>query len=66
MTAEKVWARDPTEGFVLGRITEILDDGAEVVPLDTKYPKRVCQFSDIFQANDIDKDYDDNCKHSWA
>lgn len=55
--------RDPSEGFVLGQISEILDNGAEVIPMDSKFPKRVCHFSDIFQANDTDKDYDDNCEY---
>lgn len=65
---ETVWARDPVEGFVLGRISELLQDGAEVVPLDTKFQRRVCQFSDIFPANEIDKDkvYDDNCNYSFT
>ncbi|XP_018568271.1 myosin heavy chain 95F isoform X2 [Anoplophora glabripennis] len=60
---ETVWARDHTEGFVLGRIRELLDDEVEVVPLDHKYPKRVLPFSDIFRANvEKDRDYDDNCE----
>lgn len=60
---ETVWARDPVEGFVLGRISELLQDGAEVVPLDQKFQRRVCQFSDIFPASDTEKIkiYDDNC-----
>lgn len=58
-----MWARDPTEGFVLGRISEITSDGAEVAPLDPKYPKRVLPFSDIFRAYvEKDRDYDDNCE----
>lgn len=60
---ETVWARDPTEGFILGRIHEITADGAEVLPLDPKYSKKVLPFSDIFRANvEKDKDYDDNCE----
>ncbi|XP_050304041.1 myosin heavy chain 95F isoform X1 [Anthonomus grandis grandis] len=60
---ELVWARDHTEGFVLARITELTNDGAEVVPLDPKYPKKVLSFSDIFRANvEKDRDYDDNCE----
>lgn len=60
---ETVWARDPIEGFVLGQITELLEDGAEVTPVESKYSKRVLPFSDIFRANvEKDKDYDDNCK----
>lgn len=61
---DTVWARDPVEGFVLGRITEILDDGAEVTPINPKFPKRVCTFNDMFQAVETDKDYDDNCKET--
>lgn len=61
---ETVWARDPTEGFILGRIHEITADGAEILPLDPKYPRRVLPFSDIFRANvEKDKEYDDNCKY---
>nr|XP_023013286.1 myosin heavy chain 95F isoform X2 [Leptinotarsa decemlineata] len=60
---ETVWARDHTEGYVLGRITEILADGAEVIPLSSKFPKRVLPFNEIFTANpDKDKDYEDNCE----
>lgn len=65
---ETVWARDPVEGFVLGRIAELLQDGAEVIPLDAKFQRRVCQFSDIFPASEIDKDkvYDDNCNYTFT
>nr|CAI5863964.1 unnamed protein product [Callosobruchus analis] len=60
---EIVWARDSTEGFILSRIAEILDDGAEVIPLDAKFQKRTLPFSDIFRANvEKDRDYDDNCE----
>lgn len=61
---DTVWARDPTEGFVLARITELLVEGAEVVPINPKFPKRVLPFEDIFKAHEEakDKSYDDNCK----
>ncbi|CAH1101832.1 unnamed protein product, partial [Psylliodes chrysocephalus] len=60
---ELVWARDNTEGYILGKIVELTDDGAEVIPLSSKYPRRVLQFSDLFRANqDTEKDYDDNCE----
>ncbi|XP_019772636.1 myosin heavy chain 95F isoform X2 [Dendroctonus ponderosae] len=60
---ETVWARDHKEGFVLGRISEITPDGAEVIPLDPKFAKKVLPFSDIFRANVVKgKDYDDNCE----
>ncbi|XP_049820638.1 myosin heavy chain 95F isoform X2 [Aethina tumida] len=60
---EYVWARDPTEGYVLGRIAELTEEGAEVVPLNNKYPKRILPFSEIYRAQDDEKkDYDDNCE----
>ncbi|XP_060526267.1 myosin heavy chain 95F isoform X2 [Cylas formicarius] len=58
-----VWARDHTEGFVLARMSEITNDGAEVVPLDSKHAKRTLPFSDIYRAYvEKDRDYDDNCE----
>ena len=62
---DTVWARDPTEGFILGRISELLVEGAEVIPINPKFQRRVLPFSDIFKAqeDDKDKDYDDNCKY---
>ncbi|KAJ3665011.1 hypothetical protein Zmor_000532 [Zophobas morio] len=61
---DTVWARDPTEGFILGRISELLVEGAEVIPINPKFQRRVLPFSDIFKAqeDDKDKDYDDNCE----
>ncbi|XP_056632356.1 myosin heavy chain 95F isoform X2 [Diorhabda sublineata] len=58
-----VWARDHTDGYILGRITELLEDGVEVTPQSSKFPKRFLPFSEIFRANlDDNKDYDDNCE----
>jgi hypothetical protein len=61
---DTVWARDPVEGFILAQISELLVEGAEVIPINPKFPKRVLSFSDVFKAqeDDKDKDYDDNCK----
>lgn len=58
---DTVWTRDPSEGFILGQISELLQDGAEVIPLNKKFTKRVCNFNDIYQAGDYEKEYDDNC-----
>lgn len=63
METDMVWARDPIEGFVLGRVSDLLQDGVEVIPLDPKFQRRVCQFSDIFSSNKTEKDYDDNCNY---
>ncbi|CAH0725342.1 unnamed protein product, partial [Brenthis ino] len=64
MTMDKqlVWVRDPNEGFLLARIQELMGEEADVFPVDNKYPKRVCNFDDIFPAGDPTKDVDDNCE----
>ncbi|CAG9132122.1 unnamed protein product [Plutella xylostella] len=62
MTLDKqlVWARDPGETYLLGRLHELLGDEAAVFPVDNKFPKKVCSFEDIFPAGDPNKDVDDN------
>ncbi|XP_048478864.1 myosin heavy chain 95F isoform X7 [Plutella xylostella] len=64
MTLDKqlVWARDPGETYLLGRLHELLGDEAAVFPVDNKFPKKVCSFEDIFPAGDPNKDVDDNCE----
>lgn len=64
MTMDKqlVWVRDPNEGFILARLHELMGEEADVFPVDNKYPKRVCNFEDIFPAGDPGKDVDDNCE----
>ncbi|CAH0703032.1 unnamed protein product [Spodoptera exigua] len=64
MTMDKqlVWVRDPNEGFILARLHELMGEEADVFPIDNKYPKRVCNFEDIFPAGDPAKDVDDNCE----
>ncbi|XP_071051192.1 myosin heavy chain 95F isoform X2 [Onthophagus taurus] len=62
MLMDTVWVRDPDEGFVLGNIVEILEDGAEVIPLSSKSTRKVCGFGDIFQTGQHEKEYDDNCE----
>lgn len=59
-----VWARDDEKGYILARISEILDNNeAEVIPLDSKYHKRKLPFYEIFRANPKkDQDHDDNCE----
>ena len=71
MDREKVWVSDPIEGFILGRIVDIGEDGATVEPLNRKSPSRsggkksnaiVAGFDRIFPAEDDDrKIVDDNC-----
>nr|XP_026484267.1 myosin heavy chain 95F [Vanessa tameamea] len=64
MTIDKqlVWVRDPNEGFVLARLQELMGEEADVFPVDNKYPRRVCNFDDIFPAGEPTKDVDDNCE----
>lgn len=59
---ETVWVRDPEEGYILGRIVELMELGAEVSPIDMKHQKRTCSFNDIHQAGKHDMEFDDNCE----
>ncbi|CAG9853814.1 unnamed protein product [Phyllotreta striolata] len=59
---ELVWARHPSDGYILAKIVELTDDGAEVIPLNSKYQRSTLPFNDIFKANGDEKDYDDNCE----
>lgn len=61
--SDLVWARDPEEGFLLGRLTEILNDEIEISPINTKLPKKLLHYSDVYPAaKDQNKVYDDNCE----
>ena len=37
MDKEKVWVSEPQEGFVLGQIVDLTDEGALVQPLSSKF-----------------------------
>lgn len=60
--AELVWARDPHEGYVQGRIGELLAHEYEVIPLEKSHLKRNCSIDDIFPSCGMKSDHDDNCK----
>ncbi|XP_063377350.1 myosin heavy chain 95F [Cydia fagiglandana] len=62
MDKQLVWVRDPTDGFVLARIQELMGEEVDVLPLDNKHPRRVCSFEDVMPAGDPAKDVDDNCE----
>lgn len=64
MDKQLVWVRDPNEGFILARLHELMGEEADVFPVDNRYPKRVCNFEDIFPAGDPAKNVDDNCEYS--
>ncbi|XP_037884641.1 myosin heavy chain 95F isoform X2 [Glossina fuscipes] len=62
MDAQLVWARDPIEGYLQCRISEIGAKEFEVTPLDSKYSKRSCHVDDIFSSCEGPQDHDDNCE----
>lgn len=57
-----VWVRDPADGYIQGRITEIGSKEFEVTPIDRKFAKRTCHYDDIHSSCDGPQDHDDNCK----
>lgn len=59
-----VWARDPHEGFIQGRITELGAHEYEVLPIDRAHQKRTCSIDDIFPSCEAKSDHDDNCEFS--
>lgn len=60
--SQLVWVRDSTEGYIQGHISEIGPAEFEIIPVDKKYPKRICSVDDIFPSCDGPQDHDDNCK----
>lgn len=62
--SQLVWVRDSAEGYIQGHISEIGPAEFEVVPIDKKYPKRICSVDDIFPSCDGPQDHDDNCTYS--
>lgn len=61
--AELIWARDPQEGYIQGRITELGAHEYEVVPTDKRLQRKNCSIDDIFPSCDAKTDVDDNCKY---
>jgi hypothetical protein len=59
-----VWARDPHEGYIQGRITELGAHEYEVLPVDRAHQKRTCSIDDIFPSCEAKSDHDDNCEIS--
>ena len=53
---------DPVDGFVLGRIVDLTEEGALVQALDGRRPPVTTSFDRLYPAEDNDgKDVDDNC-----
>ncbi|KAI8424585.1 hypothetical protein MSG28_003033 [Choristoneura fumiferana] len=52
MDKQLVWVRDPTDGFVLARIQELMGEEVDVLPLDNRHPRRVTNFDDLMFLNE--------------
>merc|ERR1719367_1689798 len=62
MDREKVWVSEPQEGFVLGQIVDLTDEGALVQPLSSKFKSIQAPFDRLYPAEeDEKKEVDDNC-----
>lgn len=56
-----MWVRDPQEGFIIAKFTDMVDGDALIVPLDPKYPQRTCPLDEVYPAGEYTKDVEDNC-----
>ncbi len=62
MDKEKVWVSDPVDGFVLGQIVDLTDEGALVQPLSRAKQPVEASFDRLYPAEeDEKKEVDDNC-----
>ena len=52
---EKVWISDPHEGFVLGRIVDLTDEGALVARLDKSRKEESVSFDRLYSAEADDQ-----------
>lgn len=57
-----VWARDPHEGYIQGKIGELGAHEYEIIPIDRSIKKRNCPIEDVFPSCEAKSDHDDNCK----
>ncbi|XP_043204148.1 unconventional myosin-VI-like isoform X1 [Amphibalanus amphitrite] len=62
MEEQKVWVPHPSDGYQLGQIADLAEDGATVQPLDPKRPAVTVPYDRLYPAEqDDNKDVDDNC-----
>ncbi|XP_037079769.1 unconventional myosin-VI-like [Pollicipes pollicipes] len=62
MEEQKVWVPHPVDGFVLGQITDLADDGVTVQPRERGRPPLTVSYDRLYPAEQDDtKDVDDNC-----
>ncbi|KAF0305312.1 Unconventional myosin-VI [Amphibalanus amphitrite] len=64
MEEQKVWVPHPSDGYQLGQIADLAEDGATVQPLDPKRPAVTVPYDRLYPAEqDDNKDVDDNCEY---
>jgi len=62
MDKEKVWVSEPQEGFVLGQIVDLTDEGALVQPISKSIKPIQASFDRLYPAEeDEKKEVEDNC-----
>lgn len=62
LDTDLVWARDPHEGYIQGKISELGAHEYEIIPVDRNIKKRSCPIEDVFPSCDGQSDVSDNCK----
>lgn len=62
LDTDLVWARDPHEGYIQGKIGELGAHEYEIIPSDGSGKKRTCPIEDVFPSCESKSDNDDNCK----
>lgn len=66
LDTDYVWARDPHDGYIQGKIVELGATEYEIQPTDKSKQKKVCSIDDIFPSCDNKSDHDDNCKYTYS
>ena len=62
MDKEKVWVSEPQDGFVLGQIVDLTEEGALVQPVSRNIKPIQASFDRLYPAEENEKkEVDDNC-----
>lgn len=62
LDTDLVWARDPHDGYIQGKISELGAHEYEIVPVDRSIKKRSCPIEDVFPSCEGQSDVSDNCE----
>ena len=64
MEEQQVWVPHPVDGYQLGQITDLAEDGVTVQPLEAGRPPVTVTYDRLYPAEqDHNKDVDDNCEY---